>query len=300
MTRTLKTRGTIYKLLCTFSLFLSFVVLVIMPSQSACSDDSIMNINILSNWTKSGTAQLVNGIYRERIEPGSATETIIRLTNNLTFGALEDKKIALVVLCTDPGGSGTFYDLVYLSREPNGWLNKDTYFLGDRIKVHSLVLMDNEIIIRMAAHGPNDPMCCPSNEVEELFRVKGDRIVKVSSVLMPGGGPSLVGKEWRWQRSMYSNDTQNVPTEPERYTLTLQPEGKVNIRADCNRGGGSYVLDRNKISITITHTTRAACPPGSLEQPYIRDLNGVATWFFKDGSLYLDIRYDTGTMKFSK
>lgn len=111
---------------------------------------------------------------------------------------------------------------------------------------------------------------------------------------------SLIGVEWKWQGSRYNNDTKNVPAEPDRYILTLQPDGRVNIRADCNRGGGTYTLDENKISITINHTTRAACPPESLEQPFIRDLNGVAGWLFMDGDLYMDIKYDTGTMRFSK
>jgi len=111
---------------------------------------------------------------------------------------------------------------------------------------------------------------------------------------------SLIGTVWRWQCSLYNNNTESVPPDPDRYTLMLQPDGQINIRADCNMGGGTYTLDGKKISITITHTTRAACPPESLEQPYISDLNGVAGWFFKERDLYLDIKYDTGTMKFSK
>jgi heat shock protein HslJ len=111
---------------------------------------------------------------------------------------------------------------------------------------------------------------------------------------------SLTDAIWRWQGTVYNNDTESVSADPDRFTLTLQSDGKVSIRADCNRGGGTYILDEKKLSITITHTTRAACPPGSLEKPYIRDLNGVAGWFFKEGDLYLDIKFDTGTMKFSK
>jgi len=111
---------------------------------------------------------------------------------------------------------------------------------------------------------------------------------------------SLTDAIWRWQKSVYNNDTESLPTDPDRYTLAMQLDGRVNIRADCNRGGGTYILDEKKLSITITHTTRAACSPGSLEQPYIRDLNGVAGWFLKEGDLYLDIKFGTGTMKFSK
>jgi heat shock protein HslJ len=78
----------------------------------------------------------------------------------------------------------------------------------------------------------------------------------------------------------------------------------IDTRSLCSSTGGSisgtYTLNEKKISITITHTTRAACPPDSLEQDYIRDLNGVAGWFLKEGDLYMDIKFDTGTMKFSK
>jgi len=152
----------------------------------------------------------------------------------------------------------------------------------------------------MATRGPDDPMCCPTKEVEEAFRVEAERIVKAGSFPIPVGSPHIVGVEWFWLQSQYNNDTQNSPPKMDRYTLTLQPDGKVNIRADCNRGGGTYALDGNKIAITITHTTRAACIPDSLEQSFIRDLNGVAGWFLKDGDLYMDIKHDTGTMKFSK
>ena len=98
---------------------------------------------------------------------------------------------------------------------------------------------------------------------------------------------------------MYNNDTKVLPPNPDHYTLKLLPDGKVNIRADCNRGGGVYTLDGRKISIEITHTTRAACPPGSLEGRYIRDLNAAAIYFMKDDALYIDLKYDTGTMKFT-
>ncbi len=89
-----------------------------------------------------------------------------------------------------------------------------------------------------------------------------------------------------------------MPPGPDHYTLKLLPDGKVSIRADCNLGGGVYTLRGNEISIEITHTTRAACPPESLEQTYIRDLNAAVIYFMKGDFLYIDLKYDTGTMKF--
>jgi hypothetical protein len=45
-------------------------------------------------------------------------------------------------------------------------------------------------------------------------------------------------------------------------------------------------------------STRAACPLGSLEQDYIRDLNAAAIYFFKADALYVNLKNSAGTMKF--
>ena len=95
-----------------------------------------------------------------------------------------------------------------------------------------------------------------------------------------------------------NNDTRAVPPNPGNYTLKMLPDGKVSMRADCNMGGGAYKLDESKISIEITHTTKSACPPESLERDYIRDLNAAAIYFFKGDVLYIDLKQGTGTMKF--
>jgi heat shock protein HslJ len=128
--------------------------------------------------------------------------------------------------------------------------------------------------------------------------LSGNRLFKTSEEVIGKTNPILIGSEWKWQQSIYSNDTKAVPPNPGNYTLKLLPDGKVSIRADCNLGGGVYRLDESKISIEITHTTRAACPPESLEQNYIRDLNAAAIYFFKADVLYIDLKHDTGTMKF--
>ncbi len=112
--------------------------------------------------------------------------------------------------------------------------------------------------------------------------------------------PVLVNTLWKWQQTVYSKDTRSFPPNPEHYTLMLMPDGKVNIRADCNLGGGVYILRGQEISIEITHTTRAACPPGSLEQSYIHDLNGAARYRMEDDFLFIDLTNDTGTMKFMR
>jgi len=201
---------------------------------------------------------------------------------------------------TDPGGSGSFYDLALLVKKPQGWINQDVAFLGDRIKIHSLAVVNNEIVIDMTNHGPADAMCCPTRHVVQRYALKENRLVKASEEVRGSVGPVLVETVWRWQQTIYNNDTKAVPLDPEKYTLKLLPDGKVSIRADCNLGGGVYALRGNEISIEITHTTRAACPQESLEQTYIRDLNAAANYFTKGDFLYIDLKYDTGTMKVTR
>jgi hypothetical protein len=44
----------------------------------------------------------------------------------------------------------------------------------------------------------------------------------------------------------------------------------------------------------------AACPPESLEQNYVRDLNAAARYLMEGDLLYIDLKTDTGTMKFMR
>jgi heat shock protein HslJ len=257
-------------------------------------------ITFRSSWTQSGHVQLVNGEYRERAAPGSATQTVVRLTDNIAVAKIDDKDAAAVILVTDPDGSGTFYDLALLVRGPEGWINQDVAFLGDRIKIHSLAIVNDEIAINMTTHGPEDAMCCPTRQVVQRFVLNGHRLMKTTGEDRSTADQKLIDTTWKWQQTLYSNDTKAVPPNPENYTLKLLPDGTVAIRADCNLGGGVYRLDGSSISIEITHTTRAACPPGSLEQVYIRDLNAATIYFMKDDALYFDLKYDTGTMRFMR
>ena len=144
-------------------------------------------IVFLSSWTKSGEVQLVNGEYRRPAAPGSATQTVVKLTDAKAFGKLEGKEAGAVVLVTDPGGSGTFYDLALLVRGPQGWINQDIAFLGDRIKIHSLAITDNEMVVDMTTQGPGDPMCCPTLHVVQRFIWKDNRLIKTSQT--PKGKP---------------------------------------------------------------------------------------------------------------
>ncbi len=123
--------------------------------------EELQNAEYESEWTQEGTAPLADGEYREPAAPGSATETAVMLTDHIAFGELDGQPAAAVVLVTDPGGSGTFYDLAVVVNQDGQPVHVATQNLGDRVKIFSLSIENEEIVVDMIAHGPDDPMCCP-------------------------------------------------------------------------------------------------------------------------------------------
>ncbi len=257
-------------------------------------------VEFISPWTKSETVRLVNGEYREQAAPDSATEIVIRMDANFVQGTINGREAAAVVLVTNSGGSGTFYDLALLVKEDNRWVNKDLTTLGDRVEVEGLSMEGNTVTVSLIAHGPDDPMCCPTFAKELHYTIEEDRFAAAPPADVNSEGDRLRDIEWKWQQTLYGNGSKSIPSKPENYTLLLGPDGSVSARIDCNRGGGTYTLEDSRISIEITHTTMAACPPGSLDRAFLKDLSAAALYFIKNGDLYLDLKYDTGTMKFAK
>ena len=140
----------------------------------------LRSMTFMSTWFSSGKVTLSDGEYREPAAPGSASETVVMLSDKRVFGLINRKDTGAVVLVTSAGGTGTFYDLALMIKETGGWVNRDVAFLGDRVKVHSVEIRDNHFVITMTTHGPGDAMCCPTLEVEKLFAVEGNRLVPVA------------------------------------------------------------------------------------------------------------------------
>ena len=264
------------------------------------SDIQIDQISFISAWTSSGSVRFTNGEYREPAAPDSAADLVVQTTGDIAAGELNGVPSAALVLVTNAGGSGTFFDLALLQWQSGAWINTDVAELGDRVQVHAVSIENDTIRVKMTTHGPGDPMCCPSLRTERQFGGQDARLVESSVTNRPAISPAIAGKVWKWQRSRYSNDTESLPPDPDHYTLQLLSDGNINVRADCNRVGGVYRLKDQQITIEITHSTMAACPPGSLEQTFIKDLNAAAIFFIRDEILYFDMKYDSGTMEFQK
>jgi heat shock protein HslJ len=86
-------------------------------------------------------------------------------------------------------------------------------------------------------------------------------------------------------------------SEP-RYTIQFQSNGRVDILADCNRAGGSWSGGDGVLSMAVTTSTMAFCPPDSISQPYLVALDGVSGYTVLDATLVL--HGAAGTMTFAQ
>jgi uncharacterized lipoprotein YbaY len=111
--------------------------------------------------------------------------------------------------------------------------------------------------------------------------------------------PSLTNTVWQLQHIQYNNDTLLEASDPEHYTIEFLDDGQLSIRADCNQVLGTYTVDESSLAIALGPTTLAACPPESIDQEYLQALQGAAIYFFEEGDLLIDLKFDTGIMRFS-
>ena len=109
----------------------------------------------------------------------------------------------------------------------------------------------------------------------------------------------IVGKTWQWISTISPVEKITVTT-PDRYTILLHPDGKIQALSDCNRGGGNYEFTKGKLSFGPMMSTRMACPPDTLDAQFMRDLQRVNSFFLEGGQLYLELPLDSGTMRFKQ
>jgi heat shock protein HslJ len=92
---------------------------------------------------------------------------------------------------------------------------------------------------------------------------------------------------------------QDIP-EPERYQITLNPDGTISVKADCNMVSGTYTMEGSNITIELGPSTMAMCPEDSMADQFTQHLTAARTMFFDGGDMLMDTFADSGTMRFSR
>ena len=130
-------------------------------------------------------APLQAGEYREQIMPDSATEIVVSLLDPPAYGQQSDREpAAAVILVTNPGGSGTFYDLALVVDRDGEPQNIASTQLGDRIKINALSFQDGAILVDMITQGPDDPYCCPTLQVLRRYELQDQQLVLVNEQIL--------------------------------------------------------------------------------------------------------------------
>lgn len=285
------------------ALLASFVAV---PEAVAFTGVDAETMDVLANLAYSNTAlftdtvQLVNGVYTETVAPDSAMMATVEITEMAAAGELNGEPAVAVILVSNGGGSGIFYDLAVVTQVDGQWSNVATTTLGDRVVINSLAIENNQVVIDMITQGPDDPMCCPTQQMVVAYELQDGELVEVepAGAATRGAEGGIVGVTWEWVESLYSDDSGITVTVPSSYTLTLLPDGSVTLRVDCNLGGGTYTLDGSLLTLDVAVLTRVACPEGTLSEVFMRDLSAAATYVMDGEDLVINLFADAGNMHF--
>ena len=124
----------------------------------------LKNATYPSTFTASKAATLVDGAYSEPAAPGSASLVQVQFID-----AAIAPDFAAVVLATSGGGSGTFYTLHLVALQNGAPSAGAGLQLGDRIKLNSIAIVNNQVQIDMTTQGPSDPVCCPTQDETRIY-----------------------------------------------------------------------------------------------------------------------------------
>ena len=162
------------------------------------SSEELRNLTYPNEFSADAAAPLTDGTYAELVAPGSATQITVQF-RRAAFGVVGGQAAAAVVLATNGGGSGTFYDLHLVMRDAGGVLRSVALrALGDRIRLQGLLFVGEAVRIDFTGFAAADPFCCPTLNVAQEFRLSDDelelvRAFEVPALLAVPEGLSLVG-----------------------------------------------------------------------------------------------------------
>jgi len=127
--------------------------------------------------------QLQDGTYEgEPFVEGSASRPTVTFVEPYAAGDLDGdgQDDAVVLLVENSGGSGSFVYLAAVLNREGVPANVATQLLGDRAQVQSLAIAGGQVTLKLLTHGPDDAMCCPTQEVEQTYELQGNTLVQTT------------------------------------------------------------------------------------------------------------------------
>ncbi|MCK9280047.1 MAG: META domain-containing protein [Melioribacteraceae bacterium] len=126
---------------------------------------------------------------------------------------------------------------------------------------------------------------------EKMFGSEGVKLAKVEVT-------PAVNTTWKWVSTAYEKDNLTVTT-PDDYTIELKENGRIIVKADCNRGFGKIDMNDYKLIVGEMSLTKMACPEGSLSGKFLNELSNATTYATNGNTLMITLK-DNSVMKFTK
>jgi hypothetical protein len=121
-----------------------------------------------------GIIQLSGGTYQD--SSGALEVHLVKSATGDLDG--DGRRDAAVVLASQTGGTGTFVDLFVVLDKDKGPVTRGPASLGDRVEVDSMRVTNRAIKLHLLTHGPDDPLCCPTQRVVETFVLAADSLMR--------------------------------------------------------------------------------------------------------------------------
>jgi diadenylate cyclase len=115
--------------------------------------------------------RLLPGFRRWARDPSDARRQLVDLDG-------DGRNDAAVVLASEAGVTCTFVDLFAVLDKEAGPLTRGPASLGDRVKVDSIRVVDRAIKLHLLTHGPDDPLCCPTQPSVETYMLRADSLFR--------------------------------------------------------------------------------------------------------------------------
>ena len=112
----------------------------------------------------------------------------------------------------------------------------------------------------------------------------------------------LANTRWRLVEFQSMDDAQGKtrPHDPAAYTMHLRADGSVQLQLNCNRAQGTWSArpaadgSSGGFEFGPLATTRALCPPSSMDEMIAAQARFVRGYLLRDGNLYLSLMADGG------
>ena len=113
--------------------------------------------------------------------------------------------------------------------------------------------------------------------------------------------PDLRNTSWQLVRYLSSDNVSKSPGKSKRseYTLSFGADGSLFVRADCDRGQGTWKTDYVPNRIFFSPVTMSRhCTSHYIHGRMVNDLTFVRSYVVDNGRLFLALMGDIGTYEF--